>query len=455
MSFFRTKKINPSHQGILKSTLSTFDLILMGIGVIVGAGVFVLTGIAAATKAGPAITFSYVIAGLAALFAALAYAELAASIGGCGSAYSYTYAGFGELIAWIIGWNLIFEYTLAVATIAIGWSGYVNDALISMNIHFPNALSHNFFEGGVINLPAVLIIILLSLILSIGVRHSVRFNTLMVIIKLLTISLFIFVASKHIDFNNWKNFFPFGTNGIIQGAALVFYAYIGFDALSTAAEETKNPQRSLPIGILFSVGICALIYVIVAGLMTLIAPYTTLNVNSPMAETLLHLGHTTVAGLISAGAIAGLTTGILVMYYGLTRITFAIARDGLLPGFFAKIHPRTHTPINTILFYGIFIGAIAGFVPLGAAAELVNIGTLFAFTLVSAGVILLRHKQPNLSRPFRLPLNPLFPVISVILCILLLADLPLITWIRFLVWLLIGLIIYVTWSYQHSMLHKK
>lgn len=455
MNLFRTKKTTPSSLSQLRPTLSTLDLILMGIGVIIGAGVFVLTGIAAATKAGPAITISYLLAGFAALFAAFSYAELAASIGGCGSAYNYTYAGFGEFIAWIIGWNLIFEYMLAVATIAIGWSGYANDILIALHLHLPYSLSHNFFEGGIVNLPAMLIISVITFILSIGTKQSARFNTFMVIIKLLTISLFIFVASHHINFSNWGNFFPFGTQGVIQGAALVFYAYIGFDALSTTAEETKNPQRSLPIGILFSVAICALIYVIVSGLMTLIAPYTTLNVNSPMADTLLHLGHTTFAGFISVGAIAGLTTGILVMYYGLTRITFAIARDGLLPHFFAKIHPKTRTPIHNILFYGVCIAIIAGLVPLSAAAELVNIGTLFAFTIVSAGVIVLRHRDPELHRPFRLPFSPLFPIISIILCLLLMVDLPKITWIRFLIWLLIGLIIYVSWGYRHSVLNKK
>jgi len=454
MNFFRTKKPETNHHAKLRQTLSAFDLTLLGIGVIVGAGVFVLTGIAAATKAGPAITISYVIAGLAALFSALAYAELSASIGGCGSAYSYTYAGFGELIAWIIGWNLIFEYTLAVATIAIGWSGYVNDALITLNIHLPKSLTHNIFEGGIVNLPAVLIILLIGIILSIGTKHSARFNTIMVIIKLLTIGLFTFVAIKHVNFANWHNFFPFGANGVIQGAALVFYAYIGFDALSTAAEETKNPQRNLPIGILASVTICALIYLLVSGLMTLITPYTSLNITSPMTKTLLNLGHDTVAGFIAAGAIAGLTTGILVMYYGLTRITFAIARDGLLPNFFTKINAKTHTPVKNIMLYGLLIALIAGFVPLGSAAELVNIGTLFAFTLVSAGVILLRYLHPELPRPFRLPYNPLFPILGIGFCLLLMFDLPLITWIRFLIWLAIGLIIYLTWGYQHSTLQK-
>ncbi|MDX1900649.1 MAG: amino acid permease [Gammaproteobacteria bacterium] len=453
MQLFRRK--HPDiHQHQLRPSLNAFDLTLMGIGVIIGAGVFVLTGVAAATKAGPAITLSYIIAGLASLFAALSYAELATSIGGCGSAYNYTYAGFGELIAWIIGWNLIFEYTLAVSTVAIGWSGYVENAFEALHVHLPIALTHNPFEGGIINLPAVLIIFVLGLLLCVGVRQSARFNAMMVSVKLLTITLFTVVAIKYTNPSNWKNFFPFGWSGVMSGAALVFYAYIGFDALSTAAEETKNPQRNIPIGILCSLIFCVTIYVLVSGLLSSIVPYTTLNVKSPVADALLNLGHSTIAGLIAAGAIAGLTTGMLVMYYGVTRITLAIARDGLLPKPLARVNPITHTPINNILIYGLIMGAIAGFVPLGAAAELINIGTLSAFTLVSAGVILLRYLHPELARPFRLPWNPLIPVLGIIFCFTLMLNLPTITWIRFIIWMIIGLFIYFFWSYKHSFLNK-
>ncbi len=453
---FRTRKPSPSSRSNLHRSLTAFDLTLMGIGVIIGAGVFVLTGVAAATKAGPAIIYSYIFSGLGSLFAALSYAELATAVGGCGSAYGYTYAGFGELIAWIIGWNLIFEYTLAVATVAIGWSGYFNDALFSLNIHLSPALTHNPFEGGIVNLPPMIAIGLLAILLCIGTKQSARFTSAIVAIKIAVIALFIFIATRHIfitHVTHWHNFMPFGWAGVMQGAALVFYAYIGFDALSTAAEETINPQRALPLGIIGSVLICAFIYMVVAGLLTLIVPYTALNVKSPVAESLLMIGYPVVAGIIAVGAIAGLTTGMLVMYYGVTRITLAIARDGLLPSFFARIHPRTHTPINNILLYGAIIALIAGFMPLGAAAELVNIGTLSAFILVCVGVIVMRRVHPDLPRPFKLPFGPLIPLLGAAFCAILMYNLPLVTWIRFGLWLAAGLVIYFAWGYRNSRLN--
>ncbi len=453
MNLFRTKQVT-IQPDTLHRCLSATDLTLLGIGVIIGAGVFVLTGIAAATKAGPAIMISYFIAGLASLFAALSYAELAASIGGSGSAYNYTYLGFGEFIAWIIGWNLIFEYALSVAAVAIGWSGYVSDALISFHIHLPTAFLKNPFEGGIINLPAVLIILLLGVLLCIGIKESARFNSMMVFIKLMTIALFIGIAARHVNPTNWENFMPFGVHGVIRGAAFVFFAYIGFDALATAAEETVNPQRNLPIGIISSVLICSIIYMIVSGLLTSITPYTALNVKSPVSHALLTIGYSTAAGMIAVGAIAGLTTVILVMYYGLTRITLAIARDGLLPELFANVHPRTKTPIRLIVFYGCIIAAIAGCMPLNDTAELVNIGTLSAFCLVCAGVAVLRWSNPNLLRPFRLPWNPLIPALGIIFCVYLMVNLPLITWLRFAVWIILGIWIYFAYGYWHSKLHK-
>ncbi|EKD54871.1 MAG: hypothetical protein ACD_60C00038G0033 [uncultured bacterium] len=457
MNLFRTKyPATEAHAAdALHRSLTATDLTLMGIGVVIGAGVFVLTGIAAATKAGPAITLSYIVAGLASMFAALAYAELATSIGGCGSAYNYTYAGFGEFIAWIIGWNLIFEYTLAVASVAIGWSGYLNDALIALHIKLPEALLKNPLEGGMINLPAVLIIAFLGLLLSIGMKQSTRFNALIVLIKLIVIAIFIGIAAKHVNLTHWQNFFPFGYKGIFQGAALVFYAYIGFDALSTAAEETVNPQRNLPIGILLSVSICAVIYVVVSGLLTSIVPYTTLNVKAPVADAVLLLGYPIVAGIIAVGAIAGLTSVMLIMYYGLTRIILAISRDGLLPALFSRVNNRRKTPITTITLTGIIIAAIAGFVPLNDAAELVNIGTLAAFTIVCAGVILLRSTKPKMPRPFKLPFHPLIPLLGIIFCISLMLNLPEITWIRFILWIILGFVIYMMYGYKHSLLNKK
>jgi basic amino acid/polyamine antiporter, APA family len=456
MSLFRTKPINDqaTPAGTLNRALNAMDLTLLGIGAIIGAGVFVLTGIAAATKAGPAISISYIIAGLASMFAALAYAELATCIGGCGSAYSYSYVVFGELIAWIIGWDLILEYTLSVATVAIGWSGYVKDALLAMNVKVPAHLLKNPFDGGIIDLPAFLVIIFLALMLCAQVKHGARFNAIVVTIKLVTIAIFIAVASDHVNANNWHPFFPFGWDGVMQGASLVFFAYIGFDALSTAAEETIKPQRNLPIGIILSVNICTIIYILVAILLTGIVSYTTLNVKSPVSAALLQIGHPITAGIVAVGAIAGLTTVMLVMYYGLTRICLAITRDGLLPNFFASINPITKTPVKIILLSGLIIATIAGVVPIGDAAALVNIGTLSAFTLVCGGVIALRITQPHLKRPFKLPLNPLFPALGIFFCVYLMINLAIVTWISFFIWTSIGLIIYFSYSRHHSLLNK-
>lgn len=404
-SLFRRKPITHHHHAndSLHRSLTTFDLILMGIGAIIGAGVFVLTGIAAATKAGPAIVLSYIIAGIASLFAALAYAELAASIGGAGSAYGYAYAGFGEIIAWIIGWNLLLEYLMAVSTVAIGWSGYVCNLFESLSMPLPDAISKNPFDGGIINLPAILIIIALCGLLACGVKNSARFNAIVVFIKLITIAVFIAVASQHVNPTHWIPFSPFGWEGIMAGSALVFFAYIGFDALSTAVEETINPQKSVPIGIIVSLGVCTLIYIIVSGLLTGIAPYTTLNVRSPVSDALLQIGYKSIGGVIAAGAIAGLTTVMLVMLYGITRIILAMSRDGLLPTSIATINKRTRVPERIILVSGIIIAIIAGVAPINRAAELVNIGTLAAFVFVCFGVVVLRRTHPELPRPFRLP----------------------------------------------------
>lgn len=451
----RRKPFNPTYRGSgLRPSLNAIDITLMGIGAIIGAGVFVLTGIAAATKAGPAVVISYMLAGLASMFAALAYAELAASIGGTGSAYSYAYAGFGEFIAWIIGWNLLLEYSVAVSTVAIGWSGYVYNLLEAIYHPFPQSLTKNPFDGGFVNLLAMLIILALSILLSIGVKHSARFNALMVFIKLITIAIFIIVACFNINPLHWQTFSPFGWTGIMGGAALVFFAYIGFDALSTAVEEAIHPQRDIPIGIILSLLICTSLYIIVAGLLTAIVPYTTLNVESPVADALLRLGYHSVSGIIAAGAIAGLTTVILVMFYGLTRICLAISRDGLLPHQLAYIHPRTHTPIPIIAISGVITMAIAGFVPIGHAAELVNIGTLAAFTFVCAGVLVFRITYPDIPRPFKLPFSPLIPLMGVFACLYLMAHLPAVTWCRFILWTVLGIVIYFIYGMKHSALDK-
>ncbi|TAK73076.1 MAG: amino acid permease [Gammaproteobacteria bacterium] len=455
-SLLRKKAIGHIHQdSSLHRSLNAVDLTLMGIGAIIGAGVFVLTGIAAATKAGPAIVISYMIAGLASMFAALAYAELAASIGGTGSAYSYAYAGFGEFVAWLMGWNLLLEYTVAVSTVAIGWSGYVNNLLIALHCPLPPALVASPFEGGLFNLPAILIIAFLAIILCMGVKQSARFNAVIVMVKLATIGIFIVAAIPQVNFQYWHPFVPFGWNGIMQGAALVFFAYIGFDALSTAVEEALHPQRSIPIGIISSLIICTLVYILVSALLTSIVPYTTLNVPSPVADALLQLGYRGMAGLIAVGAIAGLTTVMLVMYYGLTRICLAMSRDGLLPITIATIHPSTRTPIRTIVSTGVIIALIAGLAPINRAAELVNIGTLAAFVFVSGGVIILRMTHPDLPRPFKLPFYPALPFLGVVFCVYLMINLPLITWWRFIIWTLIGIVIYFSYGRHHSELKGK
>ncbi|HEV2523846.1 MAG TPA: amino acid permease, partial [Gammaproteobacteria bacterium] len=443
MSIFRTKILHQTDTaGELKRCLTAFDLTLLGIGAIIGAGIFVITGIAAATKAGPAIVLSYGLAGIACSFAALTYAELAASIRGSGSAYNYAYAGLGEIVAWIIGWDLILEYGVGTSVVAIGWSGYLNDALLSIGISIPVQLLKNYSEGGFINLPAVLIILMLCGVLMIGVKQSARFNMLIVFIKLAAIALFIAVASTEVQPHNWTPFMPFGWSGIMEGAALVFFAFIGFDAVSTAGEEAKNPQKDLSLGIIGSLGICTALYIAVAGLLTGIASYTTLNTQSPVAEAILNLGHKVTADMIALGAIAGLTSTMLIFTYAGTRVVYSMSKDGLIPPLFSRVHPKTQTPIRVIAISGIVMSLIAGFFPMKEVAELVNIGTLAAFVIVCISAIILRITKPDLPRPFKTPFNPLIPVLGVISCGYLMISLPWVTWVRFIIWMVIGIIIY-------------
>ncbi len=462
---FRTKQIMPHEQGVtqLKRCLSAWDLAFLGVGAIIGTGIFVLTGIAAATQAGPAIVLSFVVAGLACAFAALSYAELSAAIGGCGSAYGYSYAAFGELIAFIIGWDLLLEYAISVAAVANGWAGYLNNALTAIGFGLPEMLTKAPMAGGFINLPAALIILVLMFLLIAGVKHSAKANNMMVAVKLVTISIFIGIAVFNVHPENWQPFMPFGwfqtlpggqTTGVLAGASLVFFAYVGFDAVSTAAEEAKDPQKDLPFGIVSSLVFCTLIYIIVSGLLTGVVNYKELNVSSPVAHALTLMGYKWGAAVISTGVISGLTTVMLVLYYGLTRIIFAMSRDGLLSPFFSEVSEKTQTPIRVIIISGVIMALIAGLVPLGELAELVNIGTLAAFVLVCLGVIVLRITHWDLERPFRAPLNPLFPVLGVLSCGSLMAFLPAITWLRFIVWLILGLVVYFVYSIKHSKLEK-
>jgi basic amino acid/polyamine antiporter, APA family len=454
MSLLRKKPLEHFHQresGLAKA-LGAGDLILLGIGAIVGAGIFVLTGVAAATQAGPGVVVSYVVAGTACAFAALSYAELAAAVGGSGSAYGYAYVGFGELIAWLIGWDLILEYAVAVSAVAVGWAGYAANALALVGLGLPDALLHGPQEDGFVNLPAVLVIVLLGALLAIGIRASARFNAATVSVKLVAIAVFVVVALGHVNPVNWETFLPFGWSGVMQGAALVFFAFIGFDAVSTAAEEAHNAQRDLPRGIVGSLVICTALYVAVSGLLTLIAPYQSLNVPSPVSEALLSVGVRWAAAVVAVGAIAGLTSVMLVSYYGQTRVFFAMAQDGLLPRFFGEVHPRTRTPVKIIGVCGAFMALLAGLVPLNEIAELVNIGTLAAFTLVCGGVVVLRYREPEMHRPFRTPASPLIPVLGVLSCLYLMLNLPLVTWLRFVVWMVIGLAIYFSYARRHSLL---
>lgn len=471
MSLFRTKPIETdlTKDTGLKRVLGPWDLTLLGIGAIIGTGIFVLTGIGAAQYAGPALVLSFLVAGFACTCAALSYAELASSIGGSGSAYGYSYAGLGEFPAWIIGWMLILEYTVAVSTVSVGWSGYMNNALQSVGLALPNALLHSPFDAanpGIINLPASLIILALGALLCIGAKLSAGFNAIMVFIKVSAILLFILVAVFHVDPSNWVPFIPeatidsagkqaYGWQGIMAGAAIIFFAYIGFDAVSTAAEETANPQHDLPFGILMSLGVCTVLYVAVSLLLTGIVSYKELNTPSPVSDALLRIGVDWAAGVIALGAIAGLTTVMLVMYYALTRVLFAISRDGLLPKFLSVLSPRSKTPIRAVVIVGIIMSLVGGLIPLGNLAELTNIGTLGAFTVVCAGVVVLRRTRPDLPRAFKTPHSPLIPSLGVISCLYLMVNLQQITWIAFGIWNAIGLAIYFGYSYQRSALHTQ
>ncbi len=464
-SLFRKKPVtydNTDHG--LKKCLTAFDLTLLGVGAIIGTGIFVLTGVAAATQSGPAVVLSFIIAGIACTFAALAYAELAASIGGCGSAYGYSYAAFGELIAWVIAWDLILEYGVSVAAVANGWSGYFNNALTAVGFGLPAEFTKGPFAdggGGICNVPAAGIILVLMFLLIAGVKESARINAIAVAVKLLTIAVFIGVAIFNVNPENWTPFMPFGwfdntadgkTVGVLAGASLVFFAYVGFDAVSTAVEEAENPQRDVPAGIMGSLIFCTLIYIIVSGLLTGIVPYKDLNVPSPVAHALQQIGYNWASALVATGVIFGLTTVMLVLYYGLTRIIVGVSRDGLLPGFFSTISPSTQTPVRTTVITGLIMAFAAGFTPLGVLAELVNIGTLAAFVLVCGGVIALRRSHPDMPRPFKMPFGILLPILGILSCGALIAFLPAVTHLRFLLWLALGLVIYFGYSMRHSKL---
>ncbi|MCX8002001.1 MAG: amino acid permease [Anoxybacillus mongoliensis] len=461
MSLFRRKSIealmSESGKGAaLKKELGAFDLTMLGIGAIIGTGIFVLTGVAAAEHAGPALVLSFILSGLACVFAALCYAEFGSSVPVSGSAYTYSYATFGELIAWMLGWDLILEYGVAASAVAAGWSGYFQGLLAGFGIELPKALTSAYdpANGTFIDVPAIVIVLLITFLLTQGVRKSARFNAIMVVIKVAVILLFIAVGVWYVKPENWTPFMPFGFSGVAAGAATVFFAYLGFDAVSTAAEEVRNPQRNMPIGIIASLAICTLLYIAVSLILTGIVPYDQLGVKNPVAFALNYIQQDWVAGFISLGAITGITTVLLVMLYAQTRLFYAISRDGLLPSLFAKVSERRQVPLVNSWVTGIAVSIFAGVIPLNKLAHLTNIGTLFAFTTVAIGILILRKTEPNLKRSFMVPFVPVIPLLAVAFCMYLALQLPATTWLSFGGWLAIGLVIYFLYGRKHSKLNE-
>jgi len=464
VSLFRTKNLDDmiAHSkkpGGLAKVLGPFDLVLMGIGAIVGTGIFVLTGTGALT-AGPALSLSFVVAAVACCFAALCYAEFASTVPVAGSIYTYSYATLGELAAWMIGWDLLLEYGLAAAAVSVGWSGYFQSLLSGFGITLPVALTAapGALPGVTtfINLPALVIMLLLTAMLGWGVRESARLNNIMVAIKVGVVLLFIIFGARHVQPANWQPYMPFGYHGMLSAAALVFFAFIGFDAVTSAAEEVKKPSRDLPIGIIGSLAVCAVLYVVVSAIMTGIVPYQKfLGVDHPVSLALQYAGENWIAGFVDLGAILGMTTVILVMAFGQTRIIFAMSRDGLLPKRLSTVHPRFHTPFFATWLVGIVFGLIAATIPLNILAELINIGTLAAFTMVSVAVVVLRKRRPDLPRAFRCPGVPYVPALAVILCVGLMSFLSWVTWMAFSIWLVIGLVIYFGYARRRSLLHPQ
>ena len=441
----------------LKKTLGGFQLTMLGIGAIIGTGIFVLTGVVAAEKAGPAIMLSFIISGIVCLLAALCYAEFASTIPVSGSAYTYGYAVFGELPGWILGWALVLEYGLACATVASGWSGYAQGILADFGIYLPTAIASAFdpANGVYVDLPAILIICVLTWILSAGAKESAALNTFMVILKLAVIVLFIVLGFRHVDTANWQPFMPYQFSGVTMGAATVFFAYLGFDAVSTAAEEVKNPQKNLPIALIASLLVCTILYIAVAAILTGIVPYTELNVKNPVVFAFQYIDMPWAAGFISAGSIIGITTVLLVMLFGQTRLLFSISRDGLLPKVFSKVSGKTQTPVKGGWIAAGIISIFAGFIPLEHLVDLTNIGTLFAFIMVSVGILVLRKKYPDLPRSFKVPFVPVVPILAVLACAYLMLQLSIVTWFGFIVWMVFGIIVYFLYGYRHSLLNDK
>ncbi|AOS45640.1 putative amino acid permease YhdG [Lacunisphaera limnophila] len=483
MSLLRTKSIaslqaEASAEHGYKRTLGPLSLISLGIGSVVGAGIFVQAGQSAALYAGPAIALSFIVSGIACLFAGLCYAELAAMIPVSGSAYTYTYGSLGEFFAWVVGWCLVLEYLFSGAAVAVSWSGATRDILREFNVALPDIIARAPLDvidgrlvttGALINFPAVFISLLLTYILYIGIKESANFNNLMVIVKvgvllaLIGYGIWYFFGHRAAVLANWTPFVPantgtfgeFGWSGIFRGAGAIFFAYVGFDCVSSAAQETKNPQRDLPIGLLGTLAAVSFLFIAVSLVLTGVVPYAQLNVDAPFIFALQQIeAPAYFRYLIEAATLAGLTSVILVSLLGQPRIFYSMARDGLLPAYFAKIHPKYGTPHITTWITGISCAIISGLFPLNVLGELVSIGTLLAFALVCAGVLVLRRTQPDLPRPFRTPWVPAVPVLGVVICVLQMFSLPAVTWINLIVWMGLGLAIYFGYSRRHSHLAR-
>jgi APA family basic amino acid/polyamine antiporter len=441
----------------LHRSLTAWDLTLLGIGAIIGTGIFVLTGTAAANQAGPAIILSYTAAGIACAFAALCYAEFAAMIPIAGSAYTYAYATLGEIFAWMIGWDLILEYAVGSMTVAIGWSGYFQRILAGFGLELPVWMSAApaAAPGAVVNLPAMLIVLMIMVLLVIGIRESARFNAAMVLIKIVAVLFFLVAGIWYVEPANWTPFMPYAWSGVMTGAAVVFFAYIGFDAVSTTAEEAKNPSRDLPIGIIASLIVCTVLYVAVSAVLTGIVPVVDYRqdaqfLNAPVAYALSVINQDWAAGLVSAGAVAGITSVLLVMLMSQPRIFFSMSRDGLLPKGVSKVHPTFRTPYITTIITCVIVAIVAGLVPIQVVGEMTSIGTLFAFVVVCMAVMVLRVTRPDAHRPFKVPGGPVVPVLGVLSCLYLMVSLSVMTWVRLLVWLDIGMLIYWFYGRTHS-----
>ena len=450
----------------LHRALTATQLTLLGIGGIIGTGIFVLTGTAAANHAGPALALSFIVAGIGCTLAGLCYAEFAAMIPVSGSAYSYSYATLGEGVAWFIGWNLVLEYLFAVATVSVGWSGYATSLLDQLGLHIPNQLSHAPFDsvgdgihlvrtGAIINVPAMAIVAAIATICYIGIKQSAVFNSVIVTIKVAVIILFILFGMSYINTANWgtdwHSYAPNGFAGIGAGAAYIFFAYIGFDAVSTTAQEAKNPQRDLPIGMIASLAICTVLYIAVAGVLTGMVHWQQINIEAPVAVAFLDRGLSTASHIITLGALAGLTSVMLVMLLGQTRVLYSMANDGLLPKkFFAAVHPKFRTPWKNTILVGLLAAVVGSVTPIDDIGKMVNIGTLLAFVIVSISVMVLRRTNPSQPRPFRTPWVPLVPILGVISNGYMMYKLGWMNWARLIIWLVIGLIVYFTYSVKHS-----